>query len=84
MGQSAESVETDVAIAAADLVQKFEKGQHMLPDGRHHKMNNDASKLMFAVGLGDLQRKLLADFRFRCRATPGAQEIRTKIGHLAL
>ena len=66
------------------LVQKLEKGQYMLPDGRRRKINNDASKLMFAVGLGDLQRKLLADFRFRCRAIPGTQEIRTKIGHLGL
>ena len=54
----------------------------MLPDGRRRKINNDASKLMCAVGLGDLQRRLLADFRFRCGAIPGTQEIRTKIGHL--
>ena len=84
MGKSAEAVETDAAIAAADLVQKLEKGLYMLPDGRRRKINNDASKLIFAVGLGDLQRKLLADFRFRCRAIPGTQEIRTKIGHLGL
>ena len=81
-GKSAESVETDAAIAAADLLQKLEKGSYLLPDGRRRKINNDASKLMFAVGLGDLQRRLLADFRFRCGAIPGTQEIRTKIGHL--
>ena len=78
----AATVETDAAIAAADLVQKLEKGHYTLPDGRRRKINNDASKLLFAVGLGDLQRRLLADFRFRCRAIPGTQEIRTKIGHL--
>ena len=35
------------------------------------RINNDASKLLFAVGLGDLQRKLLMDFRCRCSAIPG-------------
>jgi hypothetical protein len=39
-------------------------------------------KLIFAEHLSDLQRKLLADFRFRCNALPGTQEVRTKIGHL--
>ena len=39
-------------------------------------------RVSFAVGLGDLQRKLLADFRFRSSSIPGTQEIRTKIGHL--
>ena len=43
-----------------------------------------ASFFFFAVGLGDLQRRLPADFRFRCRAIPGTQEIRTKIGHLGM
>ena len=46
-GPSAESVETDAAIAAADLLQKLEKGHYKLPDGRRRKINNDASKLLF-------------------------------------
>ena len=45
-------------------------------------MNGDFSKLLFAENLSKLQRKLLSDFRFRCKAIPGTQEIRTKIGHL--
>ena len=77
-------LETDAAIAAADLLNKLEHGRYTMPDGRRRKINNDASKLFFAVGLGNLQRKLLADFRFRCRAIPGTQEIRTEIGHLGL
>ena len=79
---NADTIETDAAIAAADLVQKLEKGFYKLPDGNRRRINNDASKLLFAVGLGDLQRKLLMDFRFRCSAIPCTQEIRTKIGHL--
>ena len=75
-------METDAVIAAADLVLKLERGFYTLADGRRRLINNDASKLLFAVGLGGLQRRLLADFRFRCQAIPGTQEIRTKIGHL--
>ena len=45
--RSAEIVETDAAIAAADLLQKLEKGYYKLPDGRRRKINNDASKLFF-------------------------------------
>ena len=52
--RSAETVETDAAIAAADLVHKLEKGYYKLADGRRRKINNDASKLLFAVGLGGL------------------------------
>ena len=37
---------------------------------------------MFARNLSALQRRLLADFRFRCGALPGTSEIRVKIGHL--
>ena len=69
----ADTLETDAAIAAADLVQKLEKGFYKLPDGNRRKINNDASKRLFAVGLGDLQRKLLMDLRFRCSAIPGTQ-----------
>ena len=80
--QNTESIEIDAALAASYLLHKLEKGEYTLPDGRRRKINNDASKLLFAVGLGNLQRRLLADFRFRCAAIPGTQEIRTKIGHL--
>ena len=46
-GGSADSVETDAAIAAADLLKMLEKGVYTLPDGRRRKINNDASKLFF-------------------------------------
>ena len=83
-GKSSNVQDTDAAIAAADLVQKLETGKYTKPNGKICRINNDASKLPFAVGLSDLQRKLLADFRFRCGAIPGSQEIRTKIGRLGL
>ena len=68
-------LETDAAMAAADLVKKLDTGKYMLSNGRLRPINNDPSKLHFAVGLGGLQRRLLADFRFRCRPIPGTQEI---------
>ena len=37
---------------------------------------------MFAEGITPIQRRLLADFRFRTGMVPGTQEIRTKIGHI--
>ena len=42
--RSAASVETDTAIAAADLVRKLEHEDYKLPDGRFRKINNDASR----------------------------------------
>ena len=77
---NADTLETDAAIAAADLVQKLEKGFYMLPDGNRRRINNDARKLLFAVGLGDLQRKLLMDFRFRCSAIPVPRRFARKLG----
>ena len=74
-------VETDAAMAAADLLEKLEKGTY-LNGGKRRKINGDFSKLLFAENLSKLQRKLLSDFRFRCKAIPGTQEIRTKTGHL--
>ena len=53
-GKSAESAETDAAVAAAALLLKLEKGTRLMPDGRRRKICTDASKLHFAVGLGDL------------------------------
>ena len=70
-----ENKETDAAIAAADLFQKLKNGYH-LDRGKRRKINGDYSKLMFAENLGALQRRLLADFRFRCSALPGTHEIR--------
>ena len=75
-------METDAAMAAANLLQKLEKGFYVTPQGKRRRIDGDFSKLLFAEGLSKLQRKLLADFRFRCRSIPGTQEIRTKIGHM--
>ena len=42
---NADTIETDAAIAAADLVQKLEKGFYRLPDGHRRRLNYDASNL---------------------------------------
>ena len=78
---SGQEVETDAALAAADLLQKLEKGFY-IDNGKRRRINGDASKLLFAEKLSQLQRRLLSDFRFRCKALPGTQEMRTKIGHV--
>ena len=74
-------IETDAAIAAADLLKKLETGCYM-DKGKRRKINWDFSKLISAEKLSQLQKRLLADFRFRCKALPGTQEMRVKIGHL--
>ena len=82
-GAGHESVDTDAAIAAADLYEKLEKGYYPDAKGKRRKINGDVSKL-YRANLSNLQRRLMADFRFRCGAIPGTQEIRTKIGHIGL
>ena len=78
----AQQVEADVAIAAADLLVKLDNGYYTDNNGKHRKIQGDFSKVLFAEKLSSLQRRLLSDFRFRCRASPGTREIRSKIGHL--
>ena len=77
-----ESLDEDAAMAAAKLLEKLEKGYYEDRKGKKRKIDGDYSKLLFSTHLTDLQRKLLTDFRFRCKTLPGTQEIRTKIGHL--
>ena len=74
-------LDEDAAMAAAALLRKLENGTYM-DRGKRRKINGDFSKLIFAEHLTQLQRKLLSDFRFRCKSLPGTQEIRIKIGHL--
>ena len=65
-----ETTDTDAAIAAAELLKKLDSGYY-LDRGKRRSINGDFSKLLFAENLSKLQRKLLADFRFRCSALPG-------------
>ena len=51
-------------MAAADLFQKLEKGNYIDKQGKRRKVNGDITKLMFAEKLSQMQRGLLADFRF--------------------
>ena len=71
----------DAAMVATALLDKLNHG-HYVHNGKRCKINGDFTKLHFAENLSDMQRRLLADMRFRCRTLPGTQEIRTKIGHL--
>ena len=72
----------DAAMTAAKLVTKLDHGYYRDQNNKRRKINGDFSKLSLAEHLSELERKLLADFRFRCKALPGTQEIRTKMGHL--
>ena len=69
--------ETDAAVAAADLIQKLDKGSYM-HNGKRRRIKGDVSNFIFAENLTKLQKRLLADFRFRCKAVPGCQEDKRK------
>ena len=74
--------EQDAAVAAANLYERLSSGSYRDQYGRRRKIDGDTSKLMYAEGITTLQKRLLADMRFRTRMIPGSQEIRTKIGHI--
>ena len=74
--------EQDAAVAAAKLYEKLETGVYVDQRGKRRKLDGDTSKLMYAEGVTPLQKRLLADFRFRTRLVAGTQEVRTKIGHI--
>ena len=61
----AAKIETDAAIAAADLLYKLEHGEYTLSSGKRRKINNDTSKLLFAVrGGGGVSTALVAPLWF--------------------
>ena len=77
-----EHVEQDAAKAAADLYAKLQNGTYISEGGKRRKIDGDVAKLMFAEGITQEQKRLLADFRFRTGRLAGTQEIRVKIGHI--
>ena len=79
---AAGGVEQDAGMAAADLYKKLESGFYLTQTGEKRRIDHDTSKLWYAIGLTNLQKKLLRDISFRTRMIPGTQEIRTMIGHL--
>jgi hypothetical protein len=74
--------EQDAAVAAADLYKKLTSGTYTGHDGKRRKIDGDTTKLPHADNMTPLQKKLLADFRFRTRLVPGTREVRTKMGHI--
>jgi hypothetical protein len=74
-------VEQDAALAAGQIYEKLNSGTYKTQEGRRREIDGDVSKLLYADGLTELQRKVLADFNFRTRALPGTQGIRSKIYH---
>ena len=74
--------EQDAAVAAANLYERLTSGYYRDLSGRRHKIDGDTSKLFYAEGISPVQKRLLADVRFRTRMLSGTKEIRTKIGHI--
>ena len=76
-----DDVEQDAALAAAQIYEKLHTGTYKTQTGRRRKIDGDVSKLLYAEGLTQQQRRILSDFNFRTRSLPGTQGIRTKIYH---
>ena len=74
-----DAVEEDAAMAASKLYQLLDSGYYHDSRGRRRKINNDTSKLMWAVGITQYQKALLSDMKFRTRLLCGTQEVRTQI-----
>ena len=74
--------EQDAAMAARDLLEKLDHGYWETHDQKKRKINGDFSKRLLSPNLTAMQRKILHDYQFRCKAIPGTQEIRLKIGNL--
>ena len=54
----------------------------MTASGRRRSINGDTNKLPFAVGLTDLERRILKNYHFMSDAILGSRELRIQIGHL--
>ena len=80
--QPQEQVEQDAAMAASALYSILKSGFYRTQSGVRRPIAGDVTKLPFAEGITPLQKRLLADFRFRTRLVPGTQEIRSTIGHV--
>lgn len=71
---------TDAVRAAAGLYDILKNGSYFCSSsGKKIKINGDSSKLPFAVGLTSLQRKLLADLKFRCKKLAGTTAATKKL-----
>ena len=75
--------EQPAAKAAADLYTKLQTGNYRTASGQVRPINGDFTKLSYAEGLTDQQRRLLADFKFRTKTFSGTREIFGSIGHVA-
>ena len=69
-------------MAARALYGILQHGFYRTQAGVRRPVAGDITKLPFAEGITPLQKRLLADFRFRTRLVPGTQEIRSTIGHV--
>ena len=58
----------DAAMAVAALVKKLQNGVYIDQNKKRRKFKGYFSKLLFAEHRSNLQKKLLLDFRFRCKA----------------
>ena len=74
--------EDDKARLAGRLYKRLEKGSFVDSAGRTHPIAGDATKLYFAVGTSDAERRLLRDHEFLTSLIPGSQAIRRRMGRL--
>ena len=74
--------EDDKARIAGRLYKRLEKGVWVDANGRTHRIAGDTTKLYFAVGTTDEERRLLRDHEFLTSMIPGSQAIRRRMGRL--
>ena len=74
--------EDDKARVAGRLYKRLEKGLYVDEKGRTHHIAGDTTKLYYAVGTTDEERRLLRDHEFLTSMIPGSQAIRRRMGRL--
>ena len=74
--------EDDKARIAARIYKRLQKGEFEDSSGVKRPIAGDTTKLFFAAGTNDEERRLLRDLEFLTGAIPGTQAIRRKMGNL--
>ena len=65
-----------------EISELMANGRYKDRNGKLRKINNDRTKLPYAVKISEGAKRLVHDIRFRTRNIPGTHEIREKIGKM--
>ena len=65
-----------------EIQELMANGRYKDTNGKIRKINNDRTKLPYAVNISEGAKRTVHDIRFRTRNIPGTQVVRLKLGRL--